>query len=170
MRDIGIAWNVADGWGDWADVRQDAAFAELTNASAQTSGFAVDGDLVAAVLVSLFTDRRASPDFVPPDGTGDRRGWWADAYEVEPIGSRLWQLERAKRTRQTLLQAKDYCTEALAWLQRDGIASSVNVLTFWAGRTTLGIRVAVQLVAGPARLIEASVEFQGNSHEMPVGL
>ena len=98
---------------------------------------------------------------MPPDGTGDRRGWWADAYGIEPIGSRLWQLERAKRTSQTLLQARDYCTEALAWLQRDGIASSVSVLTFWAGRTTLGIRVAVQLVAGPVRLVEGS---------MPVGL
>ena len=161
MNDIGIVWDVANGRGDWADAEQDAAYAALPNA--------VDGDLVAAVLVSLFTDRRASEDFVPPDGTGasrgatvrDRRGWWADAFEPDPIGSRLWQLERARRTPQTLLQARVYCQEALAWMRRDGIAADIGVLTFWAGRDALGIRVTVKPVAGPAATVETS---------MPLGL
>ena len=162
MRDIGIAWDTANGRGDWADAAQDAAYAALPNA--------VDGDLVAAALVSLFTDRRASADFVPPDRTGDRRGWWADAYEPDPIGSRLWQLERARRTPQTLLQARDCCTEALAWMQRDGIAANIGVLTFWAGRTALGIRVTLQLVGGPANSLG---ELRGTATvetSMPLGI
>lgn len=57
----------------------------------------VDESLVPAVLVSLLTDRRAEASDVLPDGSSDRRGWWADAYLEggDRYGSRLWLLDRA---------------------------------------------------------------------------
>lgn len=117
----------------------------------------VDGDLAAddglrsAVLISLFTDRRANADDVIPDGTGDRRGWWADAYtEVagDFIGSRLWLLSREKQLPDVLQRAQTYAEEALAWMVEDGIARSVSVPTEWVRRGVLGLLIDIRLANG----------------------
>jgi phage gp46-like protein len=130
--DILIQWNNTDGVGDWT----------LADGDLQTGQ-----DLETACLVSLFTDRLATPDFVPTDGTSDRRGWWADPYNDQPLGSNLWQLERAKKTRDTLGLARRYAEDALQWLITDGVASTVVVDTRWlgseVGSTMLGIAVAI---------------------------
>ena len=149
MPDIGIVWNPALGRGDWA--RGD----QVPDGADDGTG----GDLTAAVLVSLFTDRRASDDFVLTDGTDNRRGCWTDSFEDEPIGSRLWQLERSKRTQAVLLAARDACTQALAWLLRDQVATGVDVKTFWAGRWTLGILVTITQAKGPGAVIDASLPW-----------
>lgn len=150
MPDIGLIWDAFYATGDWA--RADAA--PMGQAE---DGFG--GDLAAAVMVSLFTDRRASDDYVLTDGTANRRGCWTDTYDDEPIGSRLWQLERSKTTvgrdnTAVLLAARDYCLEALAWLKRDAIVSDVSVSTFWARKNALGIIVTVQRAAGPSSTID----------------
>lgn len=126
--DIYIAWDNNQALGDWA----------LADGDLQTGQ-----DLETACLVSLFTDRLATPDFVPTDGTTDRRGWWADLYEDRPLGSNLWQLERAKKTRQTLGLAQRYAQDALQWLIDDGVASTLLVNTQWITATMLGIAVAI---------------------------
>ena len=144
MPDIGLIWDLVRGRGDWATPAQEPA---------------PGGDLAAAVLVSLFTDRRASADFVLTDGTTNRRGWWADAYQSEPIGSRLWQLDRSKRLADTLLVARDMCIEALGWLLRDGIATNVDIRTFWASRTALGIRIRVTQANGVDQVIDTSLPW-----------
>lgn len=99
-------------------------------------------DLRTAVILSLFTDRSAGPEDDPADASGDRRGWWADATEGQPlIGSRLWLLERAKRTQETLTRAQDYITEALQWLIDDGVVSAFEIEVEWTAASTLGARV-----------------------------
>lgn len=104
-------------------------------------------DLETACLVSLFTDRLATPDFVPTDGTSDRRGWWADPYNEQPLGSNLWQLERAIKNRDTLGTARRYAEAALQWLVDDGVAKQLVVNTGWlgpqTGSTLLGIGIAI---------------------------
>jgi phage gp46-like protein len=62
--------------------------------------------------------------------TRDRRGWWADefaAVEGDRIGSRLWLLDRSKRTNETVLRAKQYVREALAWMLEDKVVASIDV-------------------------------------------
>lgn len=89
-----------------------------------------DPGLETAVVISLFTDRRAENDDTLPDWSGDRRGWWADAYseyENDRIGSRLWQLAREKTLPAVLERAKEYAREALAWMIEDGLAAEVMV-------------------------------------------
>jgi phage gp46-like protein len=94
---------------------------------------ASDLGLTTAILLSLMLDRRAEDDDQPPSGDpNDRRGWWADefsAVEGDRIGSRLWLLDRSKRTNNVARLAKEYSLEALAWLLADGVAESVDVET-----------------------------------------
>lgn len=90
-------------------------------------------DLATAVIISLFTDRRADPDDEIPDASGDRRGWWGDTGRTRPLGSKLWLLERAKQTEQTRQRAQDYAADALAWLIEDGVAAAVDVVAAWQG-------------------------------------
>lgn len=130
--DILIQWDNTNAVGDWM----------IADGDLQTGQ-----GLETACLVSLFTDKLATPDFVPTDGTSDRRGWWADPYNDQPLGSNLWQLDRAKKTRDTLGLARRYAQDALAWLVEDGVAASVVVDTRWLGdaigSTMLGIAIAI---------------------------
>lgn len=109
-----------------------------------------DGDLVRdvlrdAVMISLFTDRRAEDSQAP---ARERRGWWGDVT----MGSRLWLLWRRGRLDATALSdARAYCEEALAWLVTDGIAARVNVEVT---RLPRGMAVAVQVERPDGRSLD----------------
>lgn len=136
--DIGIDWDRDRGVGDWV-----FGIGDLGTASS----------IESAVYVSLFTDRIASPDFKPTDGTADRRGWWGDTYQRSPVGSRLWQLDRAKKSDATKLrlQATDYCKEALQWLIDDGVVERVEVKVQWIAADALGIEITITEPRGTQR-------------------
>lgn len=90
----------------------------------------LDETLDTAVLISLFSRRRANVDDILPDPKGHREGWWADPYADvagDLIGSRLWLLGRATQSQTTLNLAKTYALEALQWLIDDKIAKSIDV-------------------------------------------
>jgi phage gp46-like protein len=129
MPDISTLWDPERLSADWA---------------LEAGGLRSGDDLATAVVLSLFTDRRAAPDDVPPGDPGDRRGWWADAESPEgPLGSRLWLLVREKRTEETRRRAIDYAREALAWLVEDGVAARVDVDAEWQERDRLALAVGV---------------------------
>ncbi|WP_299733976.1 phage GP46 family protein [uncultured Endozoicomonas sp.] len=88
---------------------------------------APDTSLETAVLLSLFTDRRAEPGDVPAGE--DPKGWWGDSYAQsdDRIGSRLWLLKRSKLLPETAERARGYARESLQWLLDDGITSDVSV-------------------------------------------
>lgn len=109
-------------------------------------------DLETAVVISLFTDRRADADD-SVDGD-DRGGWWGDTYaeiQGDRIGSRLWLLIREKQTDETLSRAREYCEEALRWMLEDGVASEVTVETEWVRMGVMGIGVEITRPSGQAR-------------------
>lgn len=106
--------------------------------------FASDDGLRTAVIISLFTDRRAEADDELPDGGTDRRGSWDDPT----LGSRLWLLGREKQTQRTLERAREYAEEALAWLVEDGIARAVTVSAEWVRTGVLGLRVVIERAVG----------------------
>lgn len=105
-------------------------------------GLAEDNSLTTAVLISLFSDARV-------DG---QRGWWGDSYQDKTqaprdlAGSRLWLLERAKQTPQTLKDAQIYAEEALSWLLEDGLASRVDVVSSWLSPSQMGTRTAPRVL------------------------
>lgn len=113
-------------------------------------GFEEDDGLESAVVISLFTDRRAeSDDEVEGD---DRRGWWGDlfpAVEGDRIGSRLWLLSREKQLPSVLIRAREYASEALQWLIDDGVASAVTVEAEVVRQGLLGLQVVIHRPAKP---------------------
>lgn len=119
-----------------------------------------DSGLQTAVVLSLFCDRRAEDDDALPDNTGDRRGWWADAYAGvlgDKFGSRLWLLSREKQLPSVLERAREYAEEALAWMIEDGVAQSVKVTAWVVRQGVLGLLVEI------VRPDASRVEYRFNS-------
>ena len=118
--DIRINWNLDFMEGDYTF---DSVLQDLES----------DEGLETAVIISLFTDRRANEDDILPDPNSlDRRGWWGDlttSFEDDQIGSRLWLLEREKTLENVPVRAKKYAEEALQWLIDDGITKKIEVET-----------------------------------------
>lgn len=106
---------------------------------------ATTDSLYTAVLYSLFTDKRADPDDVIPDGTDDRRGHWADDYSNESgsEGSKLWLLDREKQTQSVLNDAQEYAREALQWLIDDGHASKIDITATWQRIGWMTLTIAI---------------------------
>src|SRR5262245_49969605 len=80
---------------------------------------ALDEGLRTAVILSLYTERRAEPDDDIPSGDGDRRGWWADEFApvaADRMGSRLWLLDRSAQRSDLARRAEEYIREGLAWM------------------------------------------------------
>jgi len=110
-------------------------------------GLSEESGLDSAVIISLFTDRRAEADDLLPDGSSDLGGWWADAFPDIPgdkIGSRLWLLRRAKLTDETLRQLEEYASEALQWLLTDGVVVGLAVVAERLARTAAGVVITMQ--------------------------
>lgn len=107
---------------------------------------AIDDGLRTAIMLSLFTDRRAADTDTLPSNSSDRRGWWGDTFPDVPnylMGSRLWLLSRSKQTPEVLINAKAYVVEALQWLLEDGVAAAVTVVTEFTKPGLLGIQVRI---------------------------
>lgn len=105
-----------------------------------------DRGLRTAIIISLFTDRQAEPDDNIPDGSENRRGWWADVFmgpDGSKIGSRLWLLSREKQTRDVLGRAVAYARESLQWLVVDGVARWIDVSAEWLRPGVLALYVQV---------------------------
>lgn len=114
---------------------------------------ATDDGLRTAIAISLFTDGRAADDDALPDGTADRRGWWADDLSANggnPIGSRLWLLSREKRLADVLDRARAYASDALAWLISDGVARDVAVSAEAINADWIAINVEISRPDGQA--------------------
>jgi phage gp46-like protein len=121
-------------------------------------GDTVDVGLRTAVIISLFSDRRAEADDVLPDGGTDRRGWWGDlepAVENDLIGSRLWLLSREKQLSSVLLRAETYARQALAWLVEDGVCRAVTVTGYNPADGVLALKIELQDATGDVTIYTA---------------
>lgn len=103
----------------------------------QTFAIALEPTLQTAIILSLFTDRRASADDVLPAGATDRRGWVGEAFvgDGKPWGSHLWLVRTGKATDDVLERARFAAQEALAWMVETGVATRVVVTAEWVAGT-----------------------------------
>jgi phage gp46-like protein len=153
MADITTVWNASLLRGDWAQA----------GTSLQSGG-----DVVTAVLISLFTDRVANADDAIPDGTPDPRGWWADDPQ-RPIGSRLWLLEREKQLNSIPQRAKDYCKEALQWMLDDGVVARFDIAAAWVRDSFLGVQVTAYQQDGTTTTVKFSAAWNMTGVKFEVG-
>jgi phage gp46-like protein len=146
MSDITTVWIPALGRGDWV----------LKGSDLQGGN-----DLTTAVLISLFTDRVANTDDVISDGSNDPRGWWGDAGQQYPIGSRLWLLEREKQTDATAARARDYMAESLKWMLDDGVVARFEIDAQWVAPGRLGASVIAHRQDGSTVAMNFANLWQG---------
>jgi phage gp46-like protein len=92
-----------------------------------------DEGLETAVLISLFTDKRASNDdpILDPNHPEDKRGWWGDQLEPfeegDEIGSKIWLLSRSKTEKSIYLGLETYIRDALEWMVKDGVILKIEI-------------------------------------------
>lgn len=105
-----------------------------------TYALALEDSLQTAIILSLFTDRRATVDDKLPLHDTDRRGWVGDEFMAtdfdtrpDPWGSRLWLCYWGKASGDVLEAARFAAAESLDWMLRAGIASKVDVTAQWVG-------------------------------------
>jgi phage gp46-like protein len=132
----------------------------------ESNDLATDLELHTAVLISLFTDRRAADDDTLPDpSSSDKRGWWGDLNSPDvtgdQIGSRLWLLSREKATMEVVRRAEQYAKESLQWLIEDGVAATVNVTAerVEAPLATLALKVEILKSNGVTEAMEFSIKW-----------
>lgn len=109
----------------------------------------LETSLVRAVVISLFTWRRAATD--DPIDDEERFGWWGDSFPAvgdDRIGSRLWLLRRVKLTRETQLDAEFYAREALQWLLDDGDVIRIEIRSERATGERLNLGVILTISTG----------------------
>jgi phage gp46-like protein len=135
MADILVSWDVAGTRADWVLVE---------------GGLAAGNPIISQILISVFSDRLAATDDEIPGGTGNPRGWWGDAGEDRPIGSRMWLLRRAKQTQETLQRAFDYLAEALQWMIDDKVVTKFEIAVKWVRQSFLGAVIVAHLPGGAA--------------------
>ncbi|QHM71679.1 phage GP46 family protein [Mixta intestinalis] len=123
-----------------------------------------DSTLTTAVIISLFTDRRAQDSDELPGSDGDRRGWWGDSYRDRPIGSRLWLLSREKTLQSVLDRAAAYALEALQWLKAAGRVTKIAVYASRVrqnGQEMLLLEIELSLPDGTTQPFTFKASFSG---------
>lgn len=115
-----------------------------------------DGDLVTsrdletAVIISLFTWRRAEAQDDVPEGAL-KYGWWGDCLSDDvhhQTGSRLWLMMRRKMTPQTANDAVTYIKQSLQWLLKDGAAAKIDVTAERGGPDRLDALIKIYRTGG----------------------
>lgn len=152
MPDILTIWDAADLVSDWLITGDDLAS---------------DSGLKSAAIISLLTDRLAGEGDEIPDGSDDRRGWWADdgateiwGPEAGPIGSHLWLRARAKATEETRGLIGNDCYVALQWMVNIKVASLVTVETWWMGNDRSAGKLGghIRIYRGPEKAVDLRFE------------
>jgi len=112
-----------------------------------------DDQLFNAVMLCLFTDKRARDDATLPGDDDDPRGWWGNYVDVDSaageqeLGSHLWLFERVAMTDENLKGIEDAVRDALLPLVNSGMVASTSVSVEWdkpSGRVSIGVQAYSQ--------------------------
>ena len=121
----------------------------------------VEAALIRAVMISLYTWRRAATD--DPVDDEELYGWWGDSYPAvadDRIGSRLWLLRRVKLTEATQRDAEFYASEALRWLLDEEHVINIEITSEKVEINRLNLGVTLTLLAGDRLEIKPTTAWQ----------
>lgn len=95
-----------------------------------------------AIIVSLFTDKRALPSQVLENAL--RRGWIGSEFTPGfEMGSQLWIFSQARLTRDTINAMISIANESLKWMISSNLAISTKAdVTPISGRVVLQIEIS----------------------------
>lgn len=124
----------------WTDFGSPTGVPQQLNDVLATYALELEDTLQTAIILSLFTDKRASADDKLPLNETNRRGWVGDEFMAEgpsdrrdDWGTLLWLIYIGKVTDDVPAFAEFTCKEGLSWMVRAGIASRVAVTAEWVG-------------------------------------
>lgn len=120
------------------------------NGKQVSASFQLD-PLTRAVVISLFTHRRADPD----DNADVPMGWWGDTWPMvanDRYGSKLWLLQRSKLTNALVNTVRTYLRESLQWMLDDGVVSRVDIDVQRTGINELGNSIVLWRRDGPVTI------------------
>lgn len=103
-----------------------------------------------AIIISLFTDRRASASEVA--SAGNRRGWVGnlDLFGNEfEYGSKIWLYEQSRLTDSIRVEFEDSIRVALQWIVDDQHASNIEVNSSLLSGFRSGIAFLVRFFITP---------------------
>ena len=113
----------------------------------ESGDFKKVGGFDTQLKMSLFAERRADSSEQPVAEL--RRGWWGNLVGVIQgfeNGSKLWLLEQARLTQDTLNKAVDYARECLQWMVEDGHLINITVEGEFLTIPQQGIRLTIVLI------------------------
>ena len=90
--------------------------------------FLLTNGLDSSIITSLFVDQRAEASEVSAPEL--RRGWIGNEQNEDPnyqIGSKLWFLDQARLTEETLNDGISFAINCFRWMVTDGILKDVQV-------------------------------------------
>lgn len=117
-------WSNEFGEGDWA-------LADPLGSAGGRGGLKADAGLATAIILALFTDKRAPESAVLDDG--DRRGWFGDRVDVRAdlgetdLGSWIWLYERSALTEDLPQRIQDAAIDALEPIRLQGAVTRFDV-------------------------------------------
>lgn len=118
-------WSAEFSEGDWA-------LADPDGSLGLRGGLKADAGLGTAIILALFTDKRA-PESARLDD-GDRRGWFGDRIDVRAdlgetdLGSWIWLYERSALTDDLPQLIQDAAVEALEPIRLQGAVARFDIV------------------------------------------
>lgn len=84
-------------------------------------------ELLNQLIISLFTQKQATPEELKLYGFDENKGWWADALNASNIGSKFWLLSRSKNTKTLSQKIESFTRDALEWMIAEKLILSIEV-------------------------------------------
>lgn len=101
---------------NWSDVK-------IINKS-----FVLDNGIENYIVISLFTDARASDTDILPSENSGRRGWFGNQFYATDLGSKLWLLVKYNISEELFTLATAYIEDALQWMIDESIVDSFDIV------------------------------------------
>lgn len=110
------------------------------------TGYALHRDpgFETAVVISLFSNTRASRGDVLPGTIENKAGWWGSVLLGCQLGSKLWLLQRAPLDNTTVRLYEQYSKDALAWMINDQIAEEITAVAVRTGLNRVNLAMTIK--------------------------
>ncbi len=118
-----------------------------------------DPGLETAILISLFTDKRADDADVLPPGEEDKRGWWGDTPNYQ-MGSKIWLSMASKTTPDVLNDIKQYALGCIQWTITDGLSVGNEVEVSRIDTYTMSVEIKITEPSGEQQFYKYSYNWK----------